>query len=257
MTKQKFNWTGITDNGDGTFSTEGKIEKRRLLKSLHSSGYKVRSHKNADGSWTVSPIGAMRATRRRPVVGGFRPRYRAQQQGRYVPIGRMQKYHRRYGPAPRPRVYPVGYSGSYPRQKGISLYQRHQLYKSQKAHEKGLSEQAKRETAKEQKGTVSIKGQAVAFQTGKRTHPSDESYHDYIKRARLEESALASRRQRELGESAIHREKLKAAVHKGYVTRTSQLPAEPAPPKEGIYGIRRTTEINQAALQEAREKEVT
>ena len=185
---------------------EDKIEKRRLLKSLHSSGYKVRSHKNADGSWTVSPIGAMRATRRRPVVGGFRPRYRAQQQGRYVPIGRMQKYHRRYGPAPRPRVYPVGYAVSYRPRTGTS-FQRF--------------------------------GQWQANRIAKRQQEN-------IERVQAKKDAEITQKKM-LDERLSHEkaENMKVVRHAEFNAAREQVKQE------------RETKVDQAALQEAREKEVT
>jgi hypothetical protein len=57
---KKFNWQGITENGDGTFTTVGKREKRRVLKALHEQGVAVRSKQNSDGSWTVTPVGSVR-----------------------------------------------------------------------------------------------------------------------------------------------------------------------------------------------------
>lgn len=83
MTKKKqrlFNWKGIYENGDGTFTTTGKREKSRLLKELHRQGVAVRSKRNGDGSWIVTPVGAKSPTRRtrsassRPA--GYRPRTR-------------------------------------------------------------------------------------------------------------------------------------------------------------------------------------
>jgi flagellar biosynthesis GTPase FlhF len=57
---KKFNWQGITENGDGTFTTVGKREKRRVLKALHEQGVAVRSKQNTDGTWTVTPVGSVR-----------------------------------------------------------------------------------------------------------------------------------------------------------------------------------------------------
>ncbi len=57
---KKFNWQGISENYDGTFTATGKREKRRVLKALHEQGVAVRSRKNADGSFTVTPVGSVR-----------------------------------------------------------------------------------------------------------------------------------------------------------------------------------------------------
>ena len=57
---KKFNWQGIQENGDGTFTTVGKREKRRVLKALHEQGVAVRSRQNPDGSYTVTPVGAVK-----------------------------------------------------------------------------------------------------------------------------------------------------------------------------------------------------
>ena len=70
--KGMFNWQGIDENSDGTYTAQGRIEKRRLLKELHRQGVAIRSKHNDDGTWTVSPIG-MRAPRR---AVGHRPRTR-------------------------------------------------------------------------------------------------------------------------------------------------------------------------------------
>jgi hypothetical protein len=75
---KKFNWQGITENGDGTFTTQGKREKRRVLKALHEQGVAVRSRKNADGTYTVTPVGAVRVkaqprTQSAPISSGGSP----------------------------------------------------------------------------------------------------------------------------------------------------------------------------------------
>ena len=113
---QSFNWSGISDNGDGTFTTKGKIEKRRLLKEFHAQGVVVRSHRNSDGSWTVTPVGAVRPKgqgRRRESGRGYRP------QTRYVGVPRVggERYvpyeslsHPRPGASFGPRPYAGGYS---------------------------------------------------------------------------------------------------------------------------------------------------
>lgn len=79
--KVKFNWTGIIDNGDGTFTVDGKVARKRLLKEYHKQGLQVRSHKESDGTYTLSAIGSIRKTGgthpRRPVrsIGQVRTRY--------------------------------------------------------------------------------------------------------------------------------------------------------------------------------------
>ena len=57
---RKFNWQGIDENSDGTFTTKGKREKRRVLKALHEQGVAVRSRQNPDGSYTVTPVGSVK-----------------------------------------------------------------------------------------------------------------------------------------------------------------------------------------------------
>lgn len=109
-----FNWTGIEDLGNGSYRTKGKREKTRLLKSLHGTGYAVRSRKNSDGTYTVTAVGALTSRRRRvapraPVQAGYRPRYRAAR-GRYVPLMRRVKM---TGRPPRPFINPGGVGPSY------------------------------------------------------------------------------------------------------------------------------------------------
>ena len=59
-----FNWKGIVDNGDGTFTVDGKVARKRLLKEYHKQGLQVRSHKESDGTYTLSAIGPSRKTGR-------------------------------------------------------------------------------------------------------------------------------------------------------------------------------------------------
>jgi flagellar biosynthesis GTPase FlhF len=68
--KELFNWSGIKDNEDGTFTVKSKIEKRRLLKSLHKQGVAIRSKRNDNGTITVSSIGLKPSGKR----VGHRPR---------------------------------------------------------------------------------------------------------------------------------------------------------------------------------------
>jgi hypothetical protein len=108
--KQKgFNWSGIEDNGDGTYTAESRIEKRRLLKSLHSSGYTVRSKQKENGSWSVAVVGTLSQVHRRRTPSGYRPKTRyLKSTGKYVPIGRNA------GPAPRMSIRPGSPGASYP-----------------------------------------------------------------------------------------------------------------------------------------------
>lgn len=121
MASSSFNWKGITDNGDGTYTADTKTEKKRLLKVFHQQGYSVRSSKQADGSWLVTPMGQLHrpsrsrtrsATGRRrrssdflELYGGpsqmpYRPRRaREFRYGRMSPYGRMPAMPR--GPAAR------------------------------------------------------------------------------------------------------------------------------------------------------------
>ena len=64
--KKAFNWTGITDNGDGTFNAEGKREKTRLLKEFHRQGVAVQSKKIAGDGYVVSSIGSIAKPRLGP-----------------------------------------------------------------------------------------------------------------------------------------------------------------------------------------------
>jgi hypothetical protein len=99
--KETFNWAGITDNGDGSYTAKSKIEKKRLLKSLHTQGYAVRSKRLSDGSWMVTPIGAIHQRPRRRAVGkGYRPRTKYPAPYRPGPYPGRQ-----YGPPPRPMRY--------------------------------------------------------------------------------------------------------------------------------------------------------
>lgn len=114
--KGMFNWQGIDENSDGTYTAQGRIEKRRLLKELHRQGVAIRSKHNDDGTWTVSPIG-MRAPRR---AVGHRPRTRypvsrprqdlrqplrsLYSQGQPRPSFHPSYHHPMYAAPPRPRV---------------------------------------------------------------------------------------------------------------------------------------------------------
>jgi hypothetical protein len=72
---KKFNWQGITENSDGTFTAENKRAKTRLLKEFHKQGVAVRSTKIEGDGYTVSPVGAItkKSITRRPALG-YRPR---------------------------------------------------------------------------------------------------------------------------------------------------------------------------------------
>jgi hypothetical protein len=98
LKKKGFYWRGIKDNKDGTYSAQGRVEKRRLLKSLHSSGYTVRSHRNDDGSWRVVTVGTKQC--RRSPGPGYRP------QTRFLRPGSQRRLST--GPTPRPTMI---YSG--------------------------------------------------------------------------------------------------------------------------------------------------
>jgi hypothetical protein len=127
MPTKRFNWTGINENDDGTYSAYDKRAKTRLLKELHRQGFKVRSTKIEGDGFRVSPVGSLRSTRR-SVSRGYRPAVRAARQtgyrpqlsssgryasmrGRYVPVGGSGRV-RRMGPPPRPMNYAGGYPSS-------------------------------------------------------------------------------------------------------------------------------------------------
>jgi hypothetical protein len=95
---QSFNWTGIQDNNDGTYSADGTREKKRLLKALHDQGYSVRSKRNSDGSWTVTPIGSIRPPKRSAVSSQQGKRTRSRYAG-YSGAPRRSPA-RRYGSMP-------------------------------------------------------------------------------------------------------------------------------------------------------------
>jgi len=126
MRKKKFNWQGITENSDGTFTTLGKREKRRVLKAMHEQGVAVRSRKNADGSYTVTPVGAVRVKAEprtqstpmsaRPRELGYRPNTREKGFPVYPRGGRSAQRGGR--PFPTSRIG-GGYSGG-PRASGPS-----------------------------------------------------------------------------------------------------------------------------------------
>lgn len=117
MSKGGFNWKGITDNSDGTYTAASRIEKRRLLKSLHASGYTVRSTRQEDGSWKVAAVGTLSQTRRRSPASGYKMRTRYNRpSGRYVRIT-GQKPGGYHGAQPRPII--VGTRGP----QGPSMWQ--------------------------------------------------------------------------------------------------------------------------------------
>ena len=142
MPKSGFNWQGITENTDGTFTTSGKREKTRLLKEFHRQGIAVRSRKNSDGSFIVSPVGSIsrrlrssRPIRVRPNYsgGGYRPasRYKEstyprfpQGSGRTSPAYRSPGRGVMMGPPPRMGLGAGGGGGARPRPKGESLFQK-------------------------------------------------------------------------------------------------------------------------------------
>lgn len=158
--KGGFNWKGIEETEDGSYITSGKNEKRRLLKSLHSSGYAVRSRKNPDRSWTVTTVGTMRptrSTRRRPVRAGHHPRTRAfrtqgeytgsRPQGRYIPIGRTRRYSGIPRPLyPRPRYGVYGTSTYYQRPTGPSYLQQYQKHLKERQETKLKEKKTEQET---------------------------------------------------------------------------------------------------------------
>jgi flagellar biosynthesis GTPase FlhF len=122
MPKTKFNWKGITDNGDGTYTAASRIERRRLIKSLHGSGYSVRSTQQADGSWKVAAIGSLSERHRRSPASGYKmkTRYNRQTGGRYIPVAKRRPG--RYVGGPQPIIVGGGTSsGVIPR--GPSVYE--------------------------------------------------------------------------------------------------------------------------------------
>lgn len=75
MAKRGFNWQGITENNDGTFTAENKRAKTRLLKEFHRQGVAVRSTKIEGDGYKVSPVGKIskKVMGKRPTLG-YRPR---------------------------------------------------------------------------------------------------------------------------------------------------------------------------------------
>lgn len=72
---KRFNWQGITENNDGTFTAENKRAKIRLLKEFHRQGVSIRSTKIEGDGYRISPTGAItkKSMGRRPALG-YRPR---------------------------------------------------------------------------------------------------------------------------------------------------------------------------------------
>jgi len=77
--KLSFNWSGITENGDGSFTVQGKAARKRLLKEFHKQGLQVRSQKQSDGTYILSGIGERQPHGRR----GLPPRIGNRPQSRY------------------------------------------------------------------------------------------------------------------------------------------------------------------------------
>lgn len=77
MAEKEFNWKGIKDNSDGTFTTKDKWAKNRLVREFHRQKIRVRSEKIGQGRYYVFPVGAKkeRSMRYRPAAG-YRPRTR-------------------------------------------------------------------------------------------------------------------------------------------------------------------------------------
>jgi hypothetical protein len=135
MSSRSFNWEGIIENRDGTFTTKGKREKRRLLKEFHKQSVAVRSKKNDDGSFTVTPIGRIsRKTMRIPArsskpvyaTGGYRPISKTRTYPRFphAGSGRVGPA-RQFGPSPRAGSGPIfGSPRAGPKPRGESLFQR-------------------------------------------------------------------------------------------------------------------------------------
>jgi hypothetical protein len=73
VAEKPFNKEGIFENNDGSFFAEDKRAKKRLLKQLHTKGYKVRSRNEPEGGFTVTPIGHKKfkkSVRQAPVQRG-------------------------------------------------------------------------------------------------------------------------------------------------------------------------------------------
>jgi len=118
--KLSFNWSGITENGDGSFTVQGKAARKRLLKEFHKQGLQVRSQKQSDGTYILSGIGERQPHGRRglPPRIGNRPQSRYPVRG-YPPRGIRPQFRRglpsrpfaRPQQAP-PRLSPMGLRGS-------------------------------------------------------------------------------------------------------------------------------------------------
>ncbi len=134
---KKFNWEGITENSDGTFTAESKRAKTRLLKEFHKQGVAIRSKKIEGDGYMISPVGEITKKRvaKRPALG-YRPRtvyprrtahpmmYRAPPR-----VGVRPMYPQRPGYAPVPRVRRPGALsrvGSYIKRKEQEKMERYQ-----------------------------------------------------------------------------------------------------------------------------------
>jgi hypothetical protein len=253
-----FNWKGIADHGDGTFTTKGKREKSRLLKSLHTSGFKVRSRKNTDGSWNVSTVGYMRPSRRQTVSRGIRPQVRAARmeggggryrpiRGRYIPIrGRYVRY-----PSNMHRAPMGGYSGGYMggpsfrpvRGSGKSMYQK--LADWQKQRMKDRQERIKKESEwkkTEQEVNEKMKQDRIAKEREEATQQIKRNQE----KDRLRQIAV-QHEQEEQARMRSQQSQLTQQRHAEFrATRESQRSALPPAQK-----------VDQGQLQEAREESVT
>lgn len=269
MAGQKFNWKGISENDDGTYTTTGKIEKKRLLKSLHSSGYKVRSRRNPDGTWTVSPVGTMRPKKARSIrayrssvsvtrrSGGYVP-----VQGRYVPIGSGRKMYR--GNNPRPRMIHIGGIPS-PRGAGlgssIQEWRKNRAIRLQKEQDAQIRAKKEREIMEEKmkKDREIAERQATVTELNRQREKArlqqESTAYEKSQTAHAESQRLKQIRHEEFQSRLAHErtERQKRLVSE---SKEKQRVYEESAQKSHLeYAFKPA--IDQAALQKAREQQVS
>lgn len=261
MPGTKFNWKGITDNGDGTFTAKTRVEKRRLLKSLHHSGYSVRSTRTAEGSWKVVAIGTRRQTRRRSTTtGGHKPRTQyAKPAGRYVPI--VQRRQGVYRGAPQPVIVGGG-SGSH---KGISRGPT--FYENFMANRKARAVQREAENKRMLETDASMKKERIEAETKQQRESAAQTIrkeefarekarfeHTEQQRARDARAKQEREQHRSLYDNPIKPHVVPRHTPKMHLPPKAQRPSEPyiKPPH-----LEKTPKIDMFALQAEREREIT
>ena len=155
-----FNWSGITDNGDGTFTARNKAARKRLVKEYHQQGLQARFRKIGPNEYLVSAAGARRQRVRsiRPVRSiGARPvqssgyQYRAPAARR--PMTDEEAFRRAIGRRSSAGVRPNLYRGS-PAIQANPHYG--SLYRPRPAHGPGFLERHSQKTREQQRSPYEV-----------------------------------------------------------------------------------------------------